>query len=129
MERPGCSSCLRVLRDVGPILIRKGPRRHHTEMENALEDRAARNRGVEQFDDVEDPIGVAGLAGRRLDLEDAARVRGDDQIRRRVGQDCRLAPTEFGGHRRLRQVEDAGAAAADVALGDGHQREAGDRIE
>ena len=38
----------------------------------------------------------------------------------RVGDVRGLAAPELGGHLRLHQVEDAGAAAADLALGERH---------
>ena len=40
-----------------------------------------------------------------------------------------FATAQFGGHLRLHEVEDAGAAAADVAVGNRHERDAGNRRE
>ena len=52
-------------------------------------------------------------------LKDTAGIRGDDDVGVRRGDVRSLAPAERAGHLGLNEVEDAGAAAADVVSASG----------
>src|SRR5215471_20693483 len=59
---------------------------------------------------------IAGRSSRRADLEHTPGICRGDDIRGRRRDVSGFALAEFRGHLRLYQVEDTGAAAADVAF-------------
>src|SRR5437667_8364288 len=75
---------------------------------------------VEQLDEMDDVVGIALFPCGGADLKDAAWIRRDHEVRLRGFDMSGLAAAEGGGHVRLHQVEDACAAAADIAFGDRH---------
>ena len=69
------------------------------------------------------------MRGRACGSGGCSRVRGDDHVGARVGDVGDLPAAELSGHLRLDQIEDAGAAAADLGVGKRDEREAGNRLE
>src|SRR5712691_12433395 len=67
--------------------------------------------------------------GGNRHLERAAGVRGGDEVRLRGVDEAGLAVAELPGRIGLDEIEDAGAAAADVLLGEWQQLDAGDRSQ
>ncbi len=73
--------------------------------------------------------GVAGGAEAVLDLQVATGIRSGDDARARRAEVAELALLEPRGGGRLREVVDAGAAAAPGGLGAFAQLDAGERAE
>src|SRR5688500_4477547 len=69
-------------------------------------------------------LGASG-AQPRLDLQQATRVGGDDNLRTGPEDVLDLALLEAGSHRRFGQVITAGTAATDVGFGEFHIVSAG----
>ena len=66
---------------------------------------------------------VPALARSGLKLQQTPRVGSDDDVRSGRRDVRGLAEAELGGHVRLDEVEDAGAAAADLGLGQRNDRD------
>src|SRR5215213_10657318 len=84
---------------------------------------------IEQLDDVDHLRRVLVRPLRRANLQDAARVRRDHEIDACLADVRGLPAAQLTGHLRLHQVEDAGAAAADLWFGERHEGDAGNRLK
>src|SRR5438034_2562114 len=62
-------------------------------------------------------------------LQGAAGIRGGDEVRLRGVDETGLAVAELPGRIGFDEIEDAGAAAADVLLGEWQELDAGDRSQ
>src|SRR6185312_4237898 len=89
----------------------------------------AADRRVDQLDRVERGEGAAELAQLRGDLDQAAGVRARIDVGAGREHVLRLAAAELARGRRLDDVVDAGAPAADRLLGRLEHRQPGDRGE
>ena len=98
------------LRRRGLVLVRRGRRAlAHDGFSPAV-------RAVENLDQVQHGQIEAAVAKPGLDLQNAAGVGGDHRLRPRGFDVAHLAPQQAIGHLRLREVVDAGRAAAPVGL-------------
>src|SRR5262245_39964037 len=86
-------------------------------------------RAGEQLDRMDHLYGEALLAALPLDLHEASRIARGQHPRPGFADALDLAARELAGDLWLEEVVDPGAAAAEIALGQVHEREAGDAPE
>ena len=88
-------------------------------------ERGAAKRGVEDLDGVHDGQRASDLRERGLELEEAAGIAGDDDVRMEIDDEAGFAFAELSGGFRLNEIVNSSGAAADGAFGNFEEFDAG----